>query len=84
MCSCKHVFNRAGRVYAAQPFRFVIAQTGVGALYAALIGRALGLEEGTVKSRIFRARKKLSEFLIREGNIPGSLASNERKGGANA
>ena len=48
------------------------------------IGRALGLEEGTVKSRIFRARKKLSEFLIREGNIPGSLASNERKGGANA
>ena len=48
------------------------------------IGRALGLEEGTVKSRIFRARKELSEFLIREGNIPGSLASNERKGGANA
>ena len=48
------------------------------------IGRALGLEEGTVKSRIFRARKKLSEFLIREGNIPGSIASNERKGGADA
>ena len=48
------------------------------------ISRALNLEEGTVKSRIFRARKKLSEFLIREGNIPGSIASNERKGGANA
>lgn len=48
------------------------------------ISRALNLEEGTVKSRIFRARKKLSEFLIREGNIPGSIASNERKGGADA
>ena len=48
------------------------------------ISRALSLEEGTVKSRIFRARKKLSEFLIREGNIPGSIASNERKGGADA
>ncbi len=48
------------------------------------ISRALNLEEGTVKSRIFRARKKLSEFLIREGNIPGSIASNERKGGAGA
>lgn len=48
------------------------------------ISRALNLEEGTVKSRIFRGRKKLSEFLIREGNIPGSIASNERKGGADA
>ena len=48
------------------------------------ISRALNLEEGTVKSRIFRARKKLSEFLIREGNIPGSIASNERKGGTGA
>lgn len=48
------------------------------------ISRALNLEEGTVKSRIFRARKKLSEFLIREGNIPGSIASNDRKGGADA
>ena len=49
------------------------------------ISRALSLEEGTVKSRIFRARKKLSEFLIREGNIPGSITlRNERKGGANA
>lgn len=48
------------------------------------ISRALNLEEGTVKSRIFRARKNLSEFLIREGNIPGSIASNERKGGAGA
>ena len=46
--------------------------------------RALHQAEGTVKSRIFRARKKLSEFLIREGNIPGSIASNERKGGADA
>lgn len=34
------------------------------------IAAALGLEAGTVKSRIFRARKKLCSFLIKDGNIP--------------
>ena len=34
------------------------------------IADVLGLEEGTVKSRIFRARKKLCSFLIKDGNIP--------------
>ena len=48
------------------------------------IGRCLKLEEGTVKSRIFRARKKLSEILVKEGNIPEAMASNERKGGVDA
>ena len=46
------------------------------------IGRVLGIEEGTVKSRIFRARKKLCDFLLREGNIPEFGASNAPKGGA--
>ena len=34
------------------------------------IADVLGLEAGTVKSRIFRARKKLCSFLIKDGNIP--------------
>ena len=34
------------------------------------IAAALGLEAGTVKSRIFRARKKLCSVLIKAGNIP--------------
>ena len=43
------------------------------------IGRILSLESGTVKSRIFRARRKLCEFLAEEGNI--SLPSSSRKTG---
>ena len=45
------------------------------------IGEAMGLEAGTVKSRIFRARKKLCAFLIADGNIPDSFASSKQGGG---
>lgn len=45
------------------------------------IGQALGLEPGTVKSRIFRARKKLCVFLMQDGNLPDSLSSKYREGG---
>ena len=39
------------------------------------IGDILSLESGTVKSRIFRARKKFSAYLIKNGNIPDEFAS---------
>lgn len=45
------------------------------------IGEALGLEAGTVKSRLFRARKKLCEQLVRDGNIPASFSSEKGRGG---
>ena len=45
------------------------------------IGEALGLEAGTVKSRIFRARKRLCAFLLEDGNIPDSFASSKQRGG---
>ncbi len=45
------------------------------------IGRILDLEPGTVKSRIFRARKRLCAFLLEEGNIPDAYASNSARGG---
>ena len=45
------------------------------------IGEALSLEAGTVKSRIFRARKKLCTFLINEGNIPDFVSSSYQGGG---
>ena len=41
------------------------------------IGEALDLEPGTVKSRIFRARKKLVAWLLADGNIPDAYASKE-------
>lgn len=44
------------------------------------IGEALGLEEGTVKSRLHRTRQKLREFLLARGNIPESFASKGMKG----
>ena len=45
------------------------------------IAQVLNLEAGTVKSRIFRARKKLCAFLLADGNIPDSFASSKRGGG---
>ena len=45
------------------------------------IAAALELEAGTVKSRIFRARKKLCSFLIKDGNIPEFISSSKERGG---
>ncbi len=61
--------------------RQILAMREIGGMSYAEIGQALSLEEGTVKSRIFRARKKLCTFLLESGNIPETLASNVTKGG---
>ena len=45
------------------------------------IGEILALEPGTVKSRIFRARKRLCAFLLQEGNIPDEYTSKPARGG---
>ncbi len=45
------------------------------------ISQALDIEEGTVKSRIFRARKKLCAFLLSDGNIPECVSSSKQGGG---
>lgn len=43
------------------------------------IADVLGLEAGTVKSRIFRARKKLCSFLIKDGNISEFVSSSKER-----
>jgi RNA polymerase sigma-70 factor (ECF subfamily) len=48
------------------------------------IADIMDLEEGTVKSRLFRARDKLRSALIAGGNIAGFLSSNMGKGGDKA
>ena len=45
------------------------------------IAAVLEIEVGTVKSRIFRARKRLCAFLMEDGNIPDFTSSGKMKGG---
>lgn len=61
--------------------RQILVMRELGGMSYAEISSALSLEEGTVKSRIFRARKNLCAFLLADGNIPDSIASKKRKGG---
>lgn len=62
--------------------RQILVMRELGGMSYAEIGKALSLEEGTVKSRIFRARKRLCTFLLDSGNIPESIASKGMKGSA--
>lgn len=48
------------------------------------IARALNMDLGTVKSRIFRARKKLCAILSDSGNFSPKKSSHSRKGGEQA
>lgn len=43
------------------------------------IGKVLHLEAGTVKSRLFRARRRLCDFLLADGNLPDRYASSRRR-----
>ena len=45
------------------------------------IAAVLNIEVGTVKSRIFRGRKKLCDYLIKDGNIPEFASSGKTRGG---
>lgn len=61
--------------------RQILVMRELGGMSYAEIGKALSIEEGTVKSRIFRARKRLCIFLLDSGNIPESIASKGMKRG---
>ena len=62
-------------------FRQAVVLREVNGLSYDEIARVTGLEPGTVKSRIFRARKKLAAALLLDGNYSGPLPSNEAKTG---
>ena len=61
--------------------REILVLREIGGLRYDEIGRQLDLEEGTVKSRIFRARKKLCDILSRDGNISNALPSKKTERG---
>lgn len=62
--------------------RQILVLRELGGLSYSELAQTLGLEEGTVKSSIFRARKRLCAILLRDGNISGGAASVSGKGGA--
>ncbi len=71
-------------------FRQALVLREIGGLSYDEIAQTTGLEAGTVKSRIFRARKKLAALLLRDGNFSFDLPSisatdnADGKGGADA
>ena len=66
---------RAGLNQLPAQQREILVLREIGGLRYDEIGRQLNIEEGTVKSRIFRARKKLCEILQKDGNISSELPS---------
>jgi len=64
----------------ADEYRQILVLREINGLSYNEIGEALELEVGTVKSRIFRARKRLVEILMKDGNIGTDSSSNERMG----
>lgn len=65
-------------------YRRVLMLREAGDLSYEEIAGVLGMDIGTVKSRIFRARKKLCAILSGSGNFSASKTSNKRKGGEQA
>ena len=70
---------RQGLMALPEDQRRILLLREIGGLRYDEIAAVLELEEGTVKSRIFRARKKLCEVLRKQGNIFEDMPSKEAK-----
>ncbi len=71
---------REGMKRLSPEHRQVLALREASGLSYAEIAQALDIEEGTVKSRIARARETLRLLLIKEGNFPQGGSSKKSKG----
>ena len=65
----------------APDYRQILLLREIQGLSYKEIADVLRIEVGTVKSRIFRARKRLCAFLVEDGNIPDFASSGRMKGG---
>ena len=74
----REAVNR-GLMKLPKDYRAILLLREIDGLSYEEIGQALALEEGTVKSRIFRARKKLCAILAADGNFSERLPSNKTK-----
>lgn len=63
-----------------EDYRQILTLRELNGLSYEEIAQVTALEAGTVKSRLFRARKRLCALLAQSGNFPGQQASKERKG----
>ena len=61
-------------------YREIIIMREITGMSYSDIARTLKLDEGTVKSRLARARIKLSDILLSKGTFPQSYRLNNRKG----
>lgn len=62
-----------------EDYRSILLLREIDGLSYDEISQALKLETGTVKSRLFRARKKLCSILYADGNIPHIHSSKDTK-----
>ena len=67
-----------------EPYRQAIVLRELAGQSYEEIAQSLVIDIGTVKSRIFRARRKLCAILSEDGNFFGDNPSNKSKGGAQA
>ena len=72
---------RRGLQSLPEDYREILLLREIQGLSYDKIAAALDIEVGTVKSRIFRGRKKLCDYLIKDGNIPEFVSSGKTRGG---
>ena len=72
---------REGLQTLSEDAREIVILRELEGLSYAEIGERLDLEAGTVKSRLFRARKALCDYLRTSGNLPDGFPSDKKKAG---